>query len=209
MTCVKWCPACGRALDVAEFNRNKSRKDGLGDWCRGCNARYKAEYRQRDPVRLKALKKASYERNRETDNNRCHDWYSRNREYWTAHVRQYNQDNAVIVASRKRERRAANPEKYKDQHARAWHRRRARQAAVLCDVVRKDAIFERDHWRCRLCGCKTPKELQGSILPTAPTLDHIIPLALGGPHTAKNLQCLCHRCNSRKKDKYTGQLAFA
>ncbi len=38
----------------------------------------------------------------------------------------------------------------------------------------------------------------GSTEPT--TMDHIVPLALGGPHDKTNLQPLCHLCNSLKSD---------
>jgi hypothetical protein len=33
---VKRCPRCGRTLAQDEFPKNRSRKDGLGDWCRAC-----------------------------------------------------------------------------------------------------------------------------------------------------------------------------
>jgi len=32
------------------------------------------------------------------------------------------------------------------------------------------------------------------------TLDHKIPLAIGGKNEQKNLQCLCGRCNQQKSD---------
>ena len=31
-----------------------------------------------------------------------------------------------------------------------------------------------------------------------PTVDHVIPLALGGPNTIENVQVLCASCNSEK-----------
>ena len=44
---------------------------------------------------------------------------------------------------------------------------------------------------CRACAAK------GEIKP-AEHVDHIIPLAQGGTHEARNLQPLCHACHSRK-----------
>lgn len=49
-------------------------------------------------------------------------------------------------------------------------------------------IYERDHYRCRICGRKT-NDLE---------IDHIIPISRGGKSTVSNLQTLCHRCNVRK-----------
>lgn len=62
-------------------------------------------------------------------------------------------------------------------------------------------VFERDGWHCRLCGVETPKELRGKFESNAPTIDHIIPLSKGGPHTIRNSQCACRKCNSSKGAK--------
>lgn len=50
----------------------------------------------------------------------------------------------------------------------------------------------------RLCGCGTPKRLRGSYEPSAPELDHVVPLAMGGTHTWGNVKCSCRRCNGAK-----------
>ncbi len=67
-------------------------------------------------------------------------------------------------------------------------------------------VFDRDAWRCQLCGRKTPRALRGKHLPTSPELDHIVPLAAGGGHTWDNVQCACHECNAKKGAKPQGQL---
>ena len=81
-------------------------------------------------------------------------------------------------------------------------------------VVRSSAIdridplkvFERDAWRCQICGCKTPQSKRGTCQPSAPELDHIVSLANGGSHTWGNVQCACRSCNGRKGARSFGQL---
>ena len=50
------------------------------------------------------------------------------------------------------------------------------------------AIYNRDGYRCRICGKKKP-DLE---------IDHIYPISKGGKSTMDNLQTLCHSCNVKK-----------
>jgi 5-methylcytosine-specific restriction endonuclease McrA len=76
------------------------------------------------------------------------------------------------------------------------HFRRARRFGGAYDpTVDAFKVFERDGWRCQMCGCDTPRELRGRTAPNAPELDHIIPMADGGGHTWDNVRCACYRCN--------------
>lgn len=59
-------------------------------------------------------------------------------------------------------------------------------------------VFRRDAWKCKACGCDTPKELRGTYDDNAPELDHVVPVARGGADVPENLQCLCRLCNSLK-----------
>lgn len=61
------------------------------------------------------------------------------------------------------------------------------------------AVWERDNWTCQDCG-RTVERLE-EYAPHQATLDHVIPLSKGGPHTEENAQTLCHECNSAKRDK--------
>jgi hypothetical protein len=51
-------------------------------------------------------------------------------------------------------------------------------------------VFERDSFRCLHCGIQ--KDL---------SVDHVVPWSRGGPTVIENLQTLCRKCNSRKRDK--------
>lgn len=74
------------------------------------------------------------------------------------------------------------------------------------DNVDPFVVFDRDDWRCQLCGVKTPRKLRGTYEPNAPELDHIIPVSKGGMHTYLNTQCACRRCNIKKGNKILGQM---
>lgn len=76
--------------------------------------------------------------------------------------------------------------------------RRARQKETQIKRIDPIAVFERDGWKCRICGKSTPRTSRGTYKSNAPELDHIVPLALGGWHTWQNVQCTCRSCNSKK-----------
>lgn len=78
------------------------------------------------------------------------------------------------------------------------HKARRRSIEVEHGVVDPFMVLQRDGWRCYMCGVSTPESLRGSNEPTAPEVDHVIPLALGGMHVDSNLRCCCRQCNGRK-----------
>jgi hypothetical protein len=81
---------------------------------------------------------------------------------------------------------------------RSTYRKRARRAGAEYEPVSVQKVMDRDGWRCQICGRRTPKNLRGTCKPNAPELDHIIPFAMGGPHTYSNVQCACRACNAAK-----------
>lgn len=89
------------------------------------------------------------------------------------------------------------------------HQERAKRFGVERQYFKPARVFERDKWRCQLCGVSTPKRLKGTLSPQAPELDHIIPLSLGGAHVWDNVQCACRRCNGIKSNNPLGQLRLA
>ena len=65
------------------------------------------------------------------------------------------------------------------------------------EPINRQAIFERDGWICQLCGKPVDPELKWPNIMSA-SLDHIMPLSLGGKHTTENVQLTHLGCNSRK-----------
>lgn len=101
---------------------------------------------------------------------------------------------------------ARNSDAGKAARRRAKARRRAVERGIKAERFDPFEIFDRDKWRCHLCGVKTPKRLRGTYEDNAPELDHVVPLAAGGEHTRRNCACSCRRCNIEKADRPLGQL---
>ncbi len=92
----------------------------------------------------------------------------------------------------------------------AKERRRIRLACVESVEYFRNEIFQRDNWECKLCG--EPVDRTADVQSHwAPSIDHVIPISLGGPDTPSNVQCAHRICNSRKSNQLENneQLALA
>lgn len=190
----KRCSCCGDTLPRTSFGPDVRNKSGLRSRCHSCERRAKNDW---------------YSRNRDAQLARNQRWAVANPEKVNASRQSWDLRHIDEHRSRTRDWKRAHPEQTRAQRHLAWTKRRCQKGMVVCESVVPERVFERDKWRCQICGCNTHKELRGTIAPNAPELDHIIPLSLGGPHTVKNAQCLCRECNRKKGATYDGQLAFA
>jgi 5-methylcytosine-specific restriction endonuclease McrA len=129
----------------------------------------------------------------------CRQWYQQNGEKKRAYARRHRQQhpgvyrawverNRELIRQHARQRYHADPSK----SAAKAHERRARLRMT-------DGTFTPEQWqavllfygdRCLCCGTK------GRM-----TIDHIIPLIIGGRNVIDNIQPLCRSCNARKHDK--------
>lgn len=85
-------------------------------------------------------------------------------------------------------------------------RRRARFTAALDEHVDRFVVFERDGWTCHLCGRPIDRSLSGRHR-WGPTLDHVIPLSLGGRHCYANVRAAHLRCNASRGARPLGRSA--
>ena len=63
------------------------------------------------------------------------------------------------------------------------------QGRGTLSVRKRFLVFERDRYRCRICG-RSGIELE---------VDHVVPVAQGGSDASDNLQTLCFDCNRGKR----------
>lgn len=71
------------------------------------------------------------------------------------------------------------------------------------DIAR---ICERDGWTCHICQGLIRRELKFPH-PLSRSVDHVLPLALGGRHEDGNLKAAHLRCNCRKGSMIARQSA--
>jgi hypothetical protein len=76
--------------------------------------------------------------------------------------------------------------------------RRMRYRTQIRERFRKQEIWERDGYVCQMCHKKTRHDyhVRHNLYPS---IDHIIPLALGGYHERRNVRTVHRGCNSRKQ----------
>lgn len=93
-------------------------------------------------------------------------------------------------------------------------RKRCKVFCVTFDpACTRQAVLDRDGWRCQKCGVMCNKEYVLDKKTKSPHRknaehDHIVPLSVfGSPgNTFENSQCLCRVCNSKKGNTPEGQL---
>jgi 5-methylcytosine-specific restriction endonuclease McrA len=100
--------------------------------------------------------------------------------------------------SRKCQRKSVGAKQHK-REAKRNRRHRLRSSSAVCQSVSIVELMKRFRRRCRHCNtiCVKP---EGYNHQNEATIDHIMPLSKGGLHLWSNVQLLCRRCNTAKRD---------
>lgn len=196
---MKSCRKCGEDKPLEDFMKDSRRKDGRGSYCKSCGAANTRKSRAKNPEAARvyylanrneiAVKARKYRSQPEVKAKRAKaqaTYNAKNKESvraWKAAWRERNRDYHGQWESQNRNRVRAHKRK-------SEAKRRAKKRSLPAEDVCPQEIFVRDKGVCGLCG--TPVD------PSDWHLDHIVPLALNGPHTSDNVQVTHPSCNLSK-----------
>jgi 5-methylcytosine-specific restriction endonuclease McrA len=202
MTYCKPCGKCKQIKTAHDFNKNSSKKDGLGGECRACanaNSRkyylanreksnaYSRSYRLAN-LQARKSQELKYRATRKTEKAIYNHSYNKARKAEiSVQKRKYYATHKVEKAAYDRAYEKAHPEAdLKRKHS----RRVLKSGNGTFRVTAKDLL------RIRLSSCVYCGDTGTS------QVDHVIPIAKGGTHGIGNLQPLCASCNRAKSDSF-------
>ncbi len=175
---VKTCTTCKVSKPRTEFRYKKASRDGMVATCKPCESLWGASH---------------YAKVREQRLEQSRRWYAENRERKSQTARAWNEANQERAQEAARAWREANP----GFMAEYMRMRRAKLAGNETGPVDLDALWT---GVCGICDEVIDPRLSHPH-PMSRSVDHIIPIAKGGPHKQENLQWAHLRCNIRKGAK--------
>ena len=179
----KTCKECLQSLPTTEFHK---RLDGFQNRCKSCTKTYtKARY-QANAEELRARSREYRLKNPEKVRAARLDWKRRNHSKNVESVLKYQRKYPEKHIQWTKEYRNRNKDKYRNYS----QIRRIREINNGVYLITDKDLMKLLNQACASCGSFDN-----------PSIDHIIPISLGGTHSIGNLQTLCISCNSSKGNK--------
>lgn len=90
--------------------------------------------------------------------------------------------------------------KWDESRKAAYQRRRAAKRGASAEKFTNAEAYERDNWTCGICDKSIDRELAYPD-PMSVSLDHIVPLSLGGEHSLANTRASHLTCNVKRGNR--------
>lgn len=195
----KRCSRCGETTPLGNFGPSKQTPDGLFRYCRPCKRTADRLSHARHKPQRNASMRAHYRANRASYIARAAAQYEFDRDAIKKRARAWALGNPgrrkEIANGSFRRRYAIDPEPMRE----SWRRRQAaiRRGCVVYPFTTEQLAAKVAFWAGRCWVCSGPFE----------AIDHVKPLAKGGPHMLANLRPICTACNTRKRDHWPFEAA--
>lgn len=207
----KGCSKCNKTLSIEEFPKSSTGKYGVHSWCKNCHHDYGILNRDK---KLDAVRKYR-QSHRKEESNRSKKFYQEHKKEKLEYAKRYRESNKELVINRHKFWKERNPDKArkatnnwvrlnpeKSKASSANWKKNNKDKVIRLGQIRRFRLlgnggkYSLDEWvslcnkfnnKCLCCG--SSEKL---------TVDHIIPLKLGGKNIIENIQPLCKSCNSKK-----------
>jgi DNA mismatch repair ATPase MutL len=210
---LKKCSKCGIEKELTEFNKHKSRKDGLQPQCKECIAEYyathkkeAADYRAKNKDKIKEVMAEYYTKNKKKIKESVAEYRAKNKDKIKEIMAEYHTKNKEKLKEYDANYRAKNKEKLKEYQKSPKGKEASRKSKLkylskpenqakyskreFLTFVCKDYILARDNFQCQLCPSRD-KLIIHHILPVQHDLDDKNIL------NPKNLVTLCPECHKK------------
>jgi 5-methylcytosine-specific restriction endonuclease McrA len=181
----KYCPSCEEIKHIKNFGPDKNRGDGLRTYCYECRRFQNKKYYYKDveKSRKSGRERTKRHRNRhpevvEKQRNHVKDWYHSNKKY---------------AIERRRKWRQTPSGRYSVMKMNQKRRINMKNSVIDISLNEIEFLLVLQNNECAKC----EKEFTNK---RKYTLDHIIPVSLGGDLILENTQLLCRSCNASKSD---------
>jgi 5-methylcytosine-specific restriction endonuclease McrA len=189
----KRCSKCKEVKPLTEFSKRTDRKNQYHASCRACHRIVSRNWKTNNKEKIRENRKeyrathpGLYEKYKDT----IRKWKLLNREKLNEFARQHTAKNPERRKEINLKWLLKNPEKVTEYN----HRRLAKKTGNGGRITAKEwkELCDKYGNKC-LCCKRSDLKL---------TLDHVMPLALGGKNVVENAQPLCQTCNSKKHAKH-------
>lgn len=194
---TKVCSRCKKELPkTIEYFRLRSENTKTHtSYCKQCEKEYKKEWYEKDRPRQLEMRRQNYRDNKEKYAEQAKKRQIEHREELSTYIKDYYQKNKERIRAVNKEWEKKNKEKHRE-YQRVYQSARREKKRNLDNGY----YYTPEQWKlvqdffdhsCVYCGEKV--EL---------TIDHFIPVALGGKTELKNIVPACLSCNQSKSGKH-------
>ena len=202
---LKRCSRCKIEKPTFDFQKNKSKKDGLGTECKACMKMYLKGWYSRNTEKQRAANRENYRNNKQRYVENAKEWAKRNPEKDKKRRAVYYETHREQILARGRDHYAANPE-YNSRRGRGWRRANPDKSLehVRARQTRKQQAMPAWADRAEIKAVYAESRRISQETGVKHHVDHIVPLKnplVCGLHVPANLRMIPALENQAKSNK--------